>query len=115
MSVKIDAKIIGIKAPIVVKTTNKNMRLVVKANKALANASDPVEKTDLQTLGALEDALTVPYECIVNILKLTKTQANKLDELEFDEVIEFMGRISNAILNNEDDDGKAIDTADSKK
>lgn len=109
MSVKISAKQeLGISKLIEVKESNKNIRATWELQKMLAKLSidqSQANEADPEAFeGLIDNMLDVQEKVIkyvVNILKLTQAQADKVDELEFNETMNFAVRISSELLHIE--------------
>ncbi|ALY06838.1 tail protein [Lactobacillus phage SA-C12] len=123
MTVKIDAKVLGIKKPIEVNETNKNLKKTLKVQIKLEKLSkidaenmSNEEAYDAFLSGKLE-ATDATIEFIADILKLTEPQADKLEDIEPDETDELFGQIIQKIMHIDDEDGEddsdtPSDTAD---
>ena len=123
MTVKIDAKVLGIKKPIEVNETNKNLKKTLKVQIKLEKLSkidaenmSNEEAYDAFLNGKLE-ATDATIEFIADILKLTEPQADKLEDIEPDETDELFGQIIQKIMHIDDEDGEddsdtPSDTAD---
>lgn len=109
MSVKISAKQeLGISKLIEVKESNKNIRATWELQKMLAKLSidqSQANEADPEAFeGLIDNMLDVQEKVIkyvVDILKLTQAQADKVDELEFNETMNFAVRISSELLHIE--------------
>lgn len=123
MTVKIDAKVLGIKKPVEVNETNKNLKKTLKVQIKLEKLSkidaenmSNEEAYDAFLNGKLE-ATDATIEFIADILKLTEPQADKLEDIEPDETDELFGQIIQKIMHIDDEDGEddsdtPSDTAD---
>lgn len=107
---KINANLIGIKAPVEIKTSNKNVRRAIQFMRDTAQAEadadaakDPVHEMDavLRELDAAEDF-------VVDILKLNKSQQEKLEDLTNQEFSEFAVEVAKT-LTGVSDDAKATE------
>lgn len=112
MTVKIDAKVLGIKKPIEVNETNKNLKKTLKVQIKLEKLSkidaenmSNEEAYDAFLNGKLE-ATDATIEFIADILKLTEPQADKLEDIEPDETDELFGQIIQKIMHIDDEDGE---------
>lgn len=109
MTVKISAKQeLGISKLIEVKESNKNIRATWELQKILAKLSidqSQANEADPEAFeGLIDNMLDVQEKVIkyiVDILKLTQAQADKVDELEFNETMNFAVRISSELLHIE--------------
>lgn len=109
MTVKISAKQeLGISKLIEVKESNKNIRATWELQKMLAKLSidqSQANEADPEAFeGLIDNMLDVQEKVIkyvVDILKLTQAQADKVDELEFNETMNFAVRISSELLHIE--------------
>lgn len=107
MTVKITPTEIGIKKAVEVKESNKNIRATWELQKMMTKLSIDQETVG-ETPEAFEELIDMMLdtqkkviEYIVNILRLTDAQAEKVDELEFNETTEFAIRISSELLHIE--------------
>lgn len=106
MSVKINVKKeLGIAKAIEVSESNKNIRATWELQKMLAKLSIDQSQADEanpeEFEGLIDNMLDVQQKVInyvVNILKLTDAQAEKVDEMEFNETMNFAVRISSELL-----------------
>ncbi|MCK8606167.1 hypothetical protein LNP18_08630 [Leuconostoc citreum] len=121
MTVKIIAKELGIKKAIEVRESNKNIRATWELQKMLAKLSIDQSQADEanpeEFEGLIDNMLGVQQKVInyvVDILKLTDSQAEKVDEMEFNETMNFAVRISSELLHieaaeaTEEDAGLAV-------
>ena len=108
MSVKINvAKELGIKKSIEVKESNKNIRKTWQLQKLMTKLSidqeqdsnDP-EKAE-EMIDMMLDVQTKVIEYVVDVLNLTDTQVDKVDDLSFDETVQLATRISSELLHVE--------------
>lgn len=99
MTVKIDASALGIRRPVQVKETTRNLKATLKLqillNKEINSGGDDefelfLEKS-LETQEAMEDY-------VVTLLKLTDAQTEKLEDLESPELGDLVAQITAAIL-----------------
>lgn len=106
MSVKINvAKELGIKKSFEVKESNKNMRNTWELQKMMTKMSinqelgdsDNPEKVE-EMIDMMLDVQSKLIDYVVNVLKLTDAQAEKLDELEFNETRDVAVKISAALM-----------------
>ena len=107
MTVKIIPTEIGIKKAIEVKESNKNIRATWELQKMMTKLSIDQETVG-ETPEAFEELIDMMLDTqkkviayLVNILRLTDAQAEKVDELEFNETMEFAIRISSELLHIE--------------
>ena len=111
MTVKIDAKVLGIKKPIEVNETNKNIKKTLKVQIRLEKLSkiDAENMTNEEAYDAFLngklEATDATIEFIADILRLTEPQADKLEDLESDETDELFGQIIQKIMHIDDEDG----------
>lgn len=111
MTVKIDAKVLGIKKPIEVNETNKNIKKTLKVQIQLEKLSkiDAENMTNEEAYDAFLngklEATDATIEFIADILRLTEPQADKLEDLESDETDELFGQIIQKIMHIDDEDG----------
>lgn len=109
MTVKINLKKeLGIAKSFEVKESNKNIRATWQLQKLMtklsinqeeANTDDP-EKAE-EMIDMMLDVQEKVITYIVSVLKLTDTQAEKVDELEFNETFGLATRISSELLHIE--------------
>lgn len=109
MSVKISvSKELGIKKAFEVKESNKNIRKTWELQKLMtklsidqdeANTEDPEKAEEL--IDMMLDVQANVMDYVVNILSLTETQADKVDDLSFDETVQLATRISAELLHIE--------------
>lgn len=111
MTVKINAKVLGIKKPIEVNETNKNIKKTLKVQIKLeklgkidAENMTNEEAYDAFLNGKLE-ATDATIEFIADILRLTEPQTDKLEDLESDDTDELFGQIIQKIMHIDDEDG----------
>jgi len=112
MAVKIDASILGIKRPIEVKESGRNMKKTLKLQ-LLLNKQD-TESTFVEFAEAQLKTQEAMEDYVISVLKLTDAQAEKLEDLDSEEFGGLIGRISAAILHfdmtdkevEEEDQGK---------
>ena len=111
MTVKIDAKVLGIKKPIEVNETNKNIKKTLKVQIQLEKLSkiDAENMTNEEAYDAFLngklEATDATIEFIADILRLTEPQADKLEDLESDETDELFGQIIQKIMHIDDEGG----------
>lgn len=118
MSVKINVKKeLGIAKAFEVKESNKNIRATWELQKLMVNLSlmqNQANESDPEAFeGLIDKMLDVQSKVInyvVNILKLTEAQADKVEELEFNETIQLATRISSELLHIETTEATAEDT-----
>jgi len=109
MSVKINVlNELGIKKSFDVKESNKNIRKTWELQKLMtklsidqeeANTEDPEKAEEL--IDMMLDVQANVMDYVVNILGLTETQADKVDDLSFDETVQLATRISAELLHIE--------------
>lgn len=108
MSVKINVPELGIKAPIEVKESNKNIRATWVLQKMMAKMAIDEQSLDNNDPEAFEGMLdlmldvqnkTIAY--ITDILKLDAKAQEKLEDLEFNETMQLAIRISSELLHIE--------------
>lgn len=109
MSVKISvSKELGIKKAFEIKESNKNIRKTWELQKLMtklsidqeeANTEDPEKAEELIDMMLDVQANVITY--IVDILKLTDVQAEKVDDLGFNETVQLATRISAELLHIE--------------
>lgn len=109
MAVKINVlKELGIKKSFDVKESNKNIRKTWELQKLMtklsidqeeANTEDPEKAEEL--IDMMLDVQAKVMDYVVNILGLTETQADKVDDLSFDETVQLATRISAELLHIE--------------
>jgi len=109
MTVKINVlKELGIKKSFDVKESNKNIRKTWELQKMMtklsidqeeANTEDPEKAEEL--IDMMLDVQANVMDYVVNILGLTETQADKVDDLSFDETVQLATRISAELLHIE--------------
>lgn len=109
MTVKINVlKELGIKKSFDVKESNKNIRKTWELQKLMtklsidqeeANTEDPEKAEEL--IDMMLDVQAKVMDYVVNILGLTETQADKVDDLSFDETVQLATRISAELLHIE--------------
>jgi len=109
MSVKINVlNELGIKKSFDVKESNKNIRKTWELQKMMtklsidqeeANTEDPEKAEEL--IDMMLDVQANVMDYVVNILGLTETQADKVDDLSFDETVQLATRISAELLHIE--------------
>lgn len=109
MSVKINVlNELGIKKSFDVKESNKNIRKTWELQKLMtklsidqeeANTEDPEKAEEL--IDMMLDVQANVMDYVVNILSLTETQADKVDDLSFDETVQLATRISAELLHIE--------------
>lgn len=106
MSVKINvAKELGIKKPFEVKESNKNMRKTWRLQKLMTQLSidqkladsDSPEKVE-KMIDLMLDVQSELIDYVASLLKLTDVQAEKLDDLEFNETRDLAVKISAALM-----------------
>ncbi|MCT3055749.1 hypothetical protein EFN57_04640 [Leuconostoc citreum] len=109
MSVKINvAKELGIKKSFEVKESNKNIRKTWQLQKLMTKLSidqeladsDNPEKAE-EMIDMMLDVQTKVIEYVVDVLNLTDAQADKVDDLSFDETVQLATRISSELLHVE--------------
>ena len=111
MTVKIDAKVLGIKKPIEVNETNKNIKKTLKVQIKLEKLSkiDAENMTNEEAYDAFLngklEATDATIEFIADILRLTEPQTDKLEDLESDDTDELFGQIIQKIMHIDDEDG----------
>lgn len=99
MTVKIDASVLGIRRPVQVKETTRNLKATLKLQIALNKDVDVSGDAGWEEY--LEESLKSQeslIDYVVNTLKLTDAQAEKLEDLEGVELGELVGQITAAIL-----------------
>lgn len=109
MSVKINvAKELGIKKSFEVKESNKNIRKTWQLQKLMTKLSIDQELEDSDNPEKAEEMIDMMLDVqnqvinyVVDILKLTEAQAEKVDELEFNDTIGLATRISSELLHVE--------------
>lgn len=97
MTVKIDAKILGIKRPVEVKETGRVMKETLKLQISLGKP----KPEDMSFQEFMEDSLKtqeIMEEYVISTLRLTDAQAEKLDDLEGEQLGELIGKITAAVL-----------------
>lgn len=109
MSVKISvSKELGIKKAFEVKESNKNIRKTWELQKLMtklsidqeeANTEDPEKAEEL--IDMMLDVQAKVIEYVVDVLNLTETQTDKVDDLSFDETVQLATRISAELLHIE--------------
>lgn len=109
MTVKINVlKELGIKKSFDIKESNKNIRKTWELQKMMtklsidqeeANTEDPEKAEEL--IDMMLDVQAKVMDYVVNILSLTETQADKVDDLSFDETVQLATRISAELLHIE--------------
>ena len=118
MSVKINvAKELGIKKPFEVKESNKNIRKTWQLQKLMTKLSieqeladsDNPEKAE-EMIDMMLDVQTKVIEYVVDVLNLTDTQVDKVDDLSFDETVQLATRISSELLHVETVEATEEDT-----
>ncbi|MGL4699091.1 MAG: phage tail tube assembly chaperone [Apilactobacillus waqarii] len=106
MSVKINvAEELGIKKSFEVKESNKNMRKTWQLQKLMAKLSidqeladdDSPEKVE-KMIDLMLDVQSELIDYVASLLKLTDVQAEKLDDLEFNETRDLAVKISAALM-----------------
>ena len=98
-TVKIDASSIGIKTPIAVPTTFANVRAALVLNRDVMQSEDDADGSDpVKWITANIDLLDRVAKYIKDTLKLTAKQADKLQDLDVDELTAFSRVISTSIL-----------------
>lgn len=99
---------LGIKKSFDVKESNKNIRKTWELQKLMtklsidqeeANTEDPEKAEEL--IDMMLDVQAKVMDYVVNILGLTETQADKVDDLSFDETVQLATRISAELLHIE--------------
>ena len=111
MTVKIDAKVLGIKKPIEVNETNKNIKKTLKVQIKLEKLSkiDAENMTNEEAYDAFLngklETTDATIEFIADILRLTEPQTDKLEDLESDDTDELFGQIIQKIMHIDDEDG----------
>lgn len=111
MTVKINAKVLGIKKPIEVNETNKNIKKTLKVQIKLEKLSkiDAENMTNEEAYDAFLngklEATDATIEFIADILRLTEPQTDKLEDLESDDTDELFGQIIQKIMHIDDEDG----------
>ncbi|WP_099045128.1 phage tail tube assembly chaperone [Leuconostoc citreum] len=110
-------KELGIAKTIEVKESNKNIRATWKLQKMLAKLSIDQSQADSDNPeafeGLIDNMLDVQEKVIsyvVDILKLTDAQADKVEEMEFGETMNFAVRISSELLHIEATEATTEDT-----
>ena len=101
----IDASIIGIKAPVEVKDSNKNVRRAIEFMRDAAKAdADGENSTDmLASMTSMLDVFDAAENFVVDILKLTKAQTEKLEDLDNTTFMDFAGKVAGALMHTDSD------------
>ena len=101
----IDASIIGIKAPIEVKESNKNVRRAIEFMRDAAKA-DAEGEDSADMMGSMTSMLAVfdaAEDFVVSILKLSKTQIDKLEDLDNQVFMDFAVKVAGALMHMDTD------------
>lgn len=98
--VKIDASLIGIKEPIEVKTSNKNVKraIIFLRDAAQADADNDSAKNVIQQMNAILKGLDAAEGFVVDILKLSKSQKERLEDLSNDEFTDFAANVAETLM-----------------
>lgn len=111
-TVKIDASLIGIKTPIEVLTSYANVRSALVLNRDVIQSEDNADGANpVDWINANIELLDRMAKYIKETLKLTAKQADKLQDLDVNELTAFGRTVSAAILHM---DSVEADTADQK-
>lgn len=108
MTVKIDAKVLGLKKPIEVNETNKNIKktLRVQMDSDKLTTIETEGLTDEETYAAFVEARFDSNELMLNyisdILRLTDAQIDRLEDLEEEPTSEFFGQILAKMMHLDD-------------
>lgn len=113
MSVKVDASVLGIKKPVELKESNRNIKATLKLQVLLNKLSKLNEDTTYEEY--LDMSIKIQEETqdyIVNMLKLSDQQQEKLEDLEQEETGALITSIVEKILHldeavKEEDDPEA--------
>lgn len=127
MTVKIDAKVLGIKKPIEVNETNKVMKktLKVQIEQEKLTQIDTDDKTDAELyMLFLENQLAsqdLELDYLTTVLHLTSAQQEKLEDLSTDETDDLFGQVLQKVMHidvdtksdgdDEDEDATPSNTA----
>ncbi len=109
MAVKINVlKELGIKKSFEVKESNKNIRKTWELQKLMTKLSIDQDEADTEDPEKAEELIDMMLDVqakvmdyVVNILSLTEAQADKVDDLSFDETVQLATRISAELLHIE--------------
>lgn len=108
MTVKIDAKVLGLKKPIEVNETNKNIKktLRVQMDSDKLTTIETEGLTDEETYAAFVEARFDSNELMLNyisdILRLTDAQIDRLEDLEEEPTSELFGQILAKMMHLDD-------------
>lgn len=116
--IKINAqKELGARKNFEVKESNKNIRATWKMQKEMAHVQilqQEAQTAEGQDFEGLIDSMLELQDSIisyvVNILNLDEKLADKVDEMKFDDTVEFATRISSALLHIEATEATKEDT-----
>lgn len=106
MAVKVNASVLGIKSPILVKESNRNIKLALKLQILMSQSSDKLSREDLSMEEQVLESIKLQdgiVDFISAILKLSDKQIDALEDLEQDETGDLLQDILSKIMHVDED------------
>lgn len=99
-----------------VATSNKVIKLTYRTQLAMAKAGDTDDKTSIEQIEASLKMTEMGEKYLKDVLKLSESQCEKIDDLDIDETVELVNYVIMRVTGLTDEDiEKYYEGADEKK